>query len=110
VDKPIAFGYDITDKDFPVTDQLFQSFKTFAVEKYKYTPAAIDKEREFIERTLRTEVVGAAYGMQTSLQVANEYNTQLLKAIELMPQARQLALDGAKAKANAGRLKGEVNR
>jgi len=48
--------------------------------------------------------------MQTSLQVANEYNTQLLKAIELMPQARQLALDGAKAKANAGRLKGEVNR
>ena len=110
VDKPIAFGYDITDKDFPVTDQLFQSFKTFAVEKYKYSPAAIDKEREFIERTLRTEVVGAAYGMQTSLQVANEYNTQLLKAIELMPQARQLALDGAKAKANAGRLKGEVNR
>ncbi len=110
VDKPIVFGYDINNKDFPVTDELFQTFKTFAVDKYKYTPAAIDKEREFIERTLRTEVIGAAYGMQTSLQVANEYNTQLLKAVELMPQARQLALEGAKAKPNATRLKGEVNR
>ena len=69
----------------------------------KYTPAQIDREREFIERILRTEVVTAAYGTTTSLQVSNEYDNQLLKAIELLPQARQLALDAARAKASASK-------
>ena len=101
VDKPIVFDYDIKSTDYPVSDGLYQSFKNFAVGKYKYTPAQIDREREFIERILRTEVVTAAYGTTTSLQVSNEYDNQLLKAIELLPQARQLALDAARAKASA---------
>jgi carboxyl-terminal processing protease len=105
VDKPIMFEHDITAKDYAVTDTLYQTFKAFAVEKYKYTPAQVDKEREFVERILRSELVSAAYGSQTSLQVSNEYDNQLMKAIELIPQARQLALDGAKAKANATRLR-----
>lgn len=110
VDKPILFGYDISAKDFPVTDDLYQKFKTFAVEKYKYTPAQVDKEREFVERILRSELVSAAYGTQTSLQVSNEYDTQLLKAVELMPQAKQLAMEGAKAKSNATRLRPDTNK
>ena len=110
VDKPIVFGYDIAAKDFPVTEELFQAFKSFAVAKYKYTPAQIDKEREFVERTLRSELVGAAYGSQTSLQVSNEFDTQLMKAVDLIPQAKQLAMEGAKAKANAARLRVDGNK
>ena len=83
-----------------MTQALFDSFKTFAVSKYKVTPAQLDREREFIERTLRTELVTAAYGSQTSGQVFNEYDDQLLKAIELLPQAKQLALDSSKNTAN----------
>jgi carboxyl-terminal processing protease len=105
IDKPIVFGYDISARDFPMTNEVYDAFKTFAVQKYKYTPAQIDKEREFVERTLRTELVGAAFGTQTSLQVGNEYDNQLKKAIDLMPQARQLAMEGAKAKPNASRLR-----
>ncbi|MBK8302464.1 MAG: hypothetical protein IPK98_03260 [Chloracidobacterium sp.] len=37
----------------------------------------IDREREFVERTLRTELITAAYGSQTSFQVFNEYDDQL---------------------------------
>ena len=110
VDKPIVFERDITAKDYPVTDALYQTFKAYAVEKYKYTPAQVDKEREFVERILRSEMVSAAYGSQTSLQVSNEYDNQLLKAIELLPQAKQLALEGAKAKANASRLPANANK
>ena len=110
VDKPITFGYDISAKDFPLTEELYQAFKAFAVSKYKYTPAQIDKEREFVERSLRTELVGAAFGSQTSLQVSNEYDNQLLKAVELIPQAKQLAMEGAKAKGNAARLRSDVNK
>ena len=110
VDQPILFDHDIKATDFPVTDGLFQTFKTFAVEKYKYTPAQIDREREFIERALRTELVTAAYGTTTSLQVSNEYDEQLKKAIELLPKAKQLALDAARAKASASKVQSLENR
>ncbi len=108
IDRPISFDYDIKATDFPITENLFQSFKTFAVAKYKFTPAQIDREREFIQRALRTEFVMAAYGSQTSLQVFNDYDNQLKKAIELLPQAKQLALEGAKA--NAKKENAAVNR
>ena len=97
VDKPIKYDYDIKANDFKVSENLYQAFKSFAVQKYKVSPALIDKEREFVERNIRTELVTAAYGSQTSFQVFNEYDNQLLRGIELMPQAKQLALEGKKA-------------
>lgn len=97
VDRPIQFNYDITPKDFVITDKLFQAFKTFAIQKYKLTAAMIDKEREFVERSIRAELVTAAYGSQTASQVFNEYDNQLLQAIELLPKAKQLAQEGKKA-------------
>jgi carboxyl-terminal processing protease len=105
VDKPISFEYDIKSKDFAVTQVLFDAFKKYAVEKYKFNPLVVDKEREFVERQLRTELVTAAYGSQTSFQVFNEYDNQLQKAIEMLPQAKQLAIEGAKANANAARTR-----
>jgi carboxyl-terminal processing protease len=105
VDKPISFEYDIKAKDFAITEPLFQAFRKFAVEKYKANPAVIDREREFVERALRSELVTAAYGSQTAFQVGNEYDNQLLKAIDLLPQARQLAIEGAKANASAARTR-----
>jgi len=108
IDRPISFEYDIKAADFPITENLYQAYKSFAVAKYKFTPAQIDREREFVQRALRTELVTAAYGSQTSLQVSNEYDNQLKKAIELLPEAKQLAVEGAKA--NAKKEKAEVNR
>ncbi|MEP7148651.1 MAG: S41 family peptidase [Acidobacteriota bacterium] len=110
VDRPIVFDHDIRSTDFPVSEGLYQAFKSFAVEKYKYSPAQIDREREFVERGLRSELVTAAYGTTASLQVSNEYDNQLKKAIELLPQARQLALDAARAKASASKVETLNNR
>jgi carboxyl-terminal processing protease len=107
VDKPISFEYDIKADDFAVTESLYQAFKKFAVEKYGFNAAQVDKEREFVGRALRTELVTAAYGATTSFQVFNEYDSQLLRAIELLPQARALAIQGAKA--NAMRQKTETS-
>lgn len=109
VDRPITFGYDIADKDFSVSDPLYQAFKAFAVAKYKYTPAQVDKYRKFVERSLRAELVTAAYGTTTSLQVYKELDNQLSKAIEMLPQAKQLALEGARAKAKTSPAKLTLN-
>jgi carboxyl-terminal processing protease len=110
VDRPISFEYDIKSNDFAVTDTLFQAFKKYAADRYKTNPAIIDRERDFVERQLRTELVTAAYGSQTSFQVFNEYDNQLQRAIELLPQAKQLAIQGEKANANATRGRNSVNR
>lgn len=101
VDRAITYNYDLKTNDFTISDPLFQSFKKFAIEKYKISPALLDKEREFIQRNLRSEFVTAAYGITTSGQVLNEYDNQLLKAIELLPKAKQLALEATKVKSTA---------
>ncbi|CAN5299108.1 S41 family peptidase [soil metagenome] len=108
VDRPISFDYDLKRTDFPITENLYQNFKKFATEKYNFTPAQIDREREFIERALRTELVTAAYGSTTSFRVFNDYDNQLQKAIELLPEAKQLAIEGAKA--NAKKENSKLNR
>lgn len=98
VENSIDFDYDIKNTDFPITDAVYAAFKQYAADKYKVTPAQVDREREFVARTLRSELVTAAFGSQTSRQVFNEYDEQLLKAIELLPQAKQLALQAERAK------------
>ncbi len=110
VEGPITFEYDIKNSDFPVSDGLYSAFRQYAVEKYKYTPAQIDREREFVERALRSELVTAAYGMQTSFQVVNEYDDQILRAIELLPQAKQLAIQGERARLVGSRPGEPLNR
>ena len=108
VNRPIKFEYTLKKTDFAVTENVYQAFKKFAAEKYKVSGALIDKEREFVERALRVEMVTASYGATTSFQVYNEYDNQLLRAIELLPQAKQLALEGAKA--NAKKINTGVNK
>lgn len=108
VNRPIKFAYTLKSADYAVTENLYQAFKKFAAEKYKVSSAQIDKEREFVERAMRVELVTASYGATTSFQVYNEYDSQLLRAIELLPQAKQLAIEGAKA--NAKKTNAGVNR
>ena len=96
--KPLVFDYDLKVDELKVDEAVYSAFKKYAEEKYNYAPAQIDREREFVERALRTELVTASYGSQTSFQVFKDYDDQLLKAIELLPQARQLALKSERAR------------
>lgn len=98
VDKAVVYDYDITASDYTITPELFQGFKQYAAETYKIPASQVDSEREFVERTLRSELVTAAYGSQTSFQVSNEYDDQLLKAIDLLPEAKQLAIKSERAR------------
>ena len=110
VEKPIVFDYDIKSADFPITETVYQAFKKYAGEKYKLTPAQIDREREFVEKILRNELVTAAYGSQTSFQVINQYDDQLLKALDLLPQAKQLAMQSEKVRSTASKFNNRENK
>lgn len=90
-DRPIVFNYDLKPADLPVTAALYQAFRKFTVERSKIPSAQIDREREFIERGIRAELVTAAYGANVSRRVFNEADEQLKKAVEMLPQAKELA-------------------
>ncbi len=110
ITQPIRFSYDITPKDFPITDPLLQAFTRFAKDKFGYSDSQLSSEKEFIQRTLRSELVTAAYGTTSSFQVFNEYDNQLKKAIDALPKARELALQSAEARRVSTRESGADNR
>lgn len=98
IDRPIRFKYNLKENDFVIPDKLYQAFKKYAVSKYKLTAAQLDRERDYIERGLRSELVTASYGTITYLQVFKDLDNQLMKAIEVLPQAQQLAQQRAEIK------------
>lgn len=103
VEGPIQFGYDLNTEDFQITDQLYQDFLKFAVSKFGVDKKKLEAEKEYVIRALRTEMVTAAYGTETSFQVFNDYDTQLQKAVTLFPEAEKLASNGDRARKMAGK-------
>jgi carboxyl-terminal processing protease len=96
VDRPITFDYNLKENEFVITDPLFETFKKYAIDKFKFSAVQIDREKDFIKRYMRTELAMAAYGTTTSQQVGNEYDNQLKRAIEDLPRAKQMAMESAK--------------
>lgn len=98
IQAPIQFGHDLQVTDFPMTDALFKEMKSFVAAKplFKVTADQLDRARPFIERQLRYELATAAYGSMAAIQVINEKDPQIARAVEAMPRARELALTASK--------------
>src|SRR5262249_38515604 len=103
IQKAIEFKHDLEATDYPVTDELFKALKRFVASKpvYKVTPEQLDRARTYVNRQLRFELATAAYGSQAAIQVFNEVDPQVTRAIEEMPRARELASAARRAKARS---------
>lgn len=101
VEKPIEYDHDILSEDFPVTEALFAEFRRFVASKptFKVSADQLDRSRSFVERQLRYDLITAAFGSVAALQVFNEEDPQIARAVEAMPRARELALAARRAKA-----------
>jgi carboxyl-terminal processing protease len=101
VQKPIEFRHDLKPTDFPITDSLVKELKRFVASKpeFKATPEQLERSRPFVERQLRFELATAAYGMMAALQVLNETDPQIARAVDALPRARELAQAARRAKA-----------
>ena len=95
VQKAIDYRHDLQPSDFPVTDPLFKAFKDFVANTpaLKTPPALLDHNRAFIELQLRFNIVTAAYGRVMGERVLVTTNDlQVVKAIDVLPRARDLAM------------------
>lgn len=103
VQRAIEFDHDLQSTDFPVTEDLFKEFKRFVAAKpvFKVMPEQVDRLRPFVERQLRYDLATAAYGSVAALQVFNDTDPQIARAVDAMPRARELALSARRARARS---------
>jgi len=100
IQHAIEFGHDMQSTDFPITDALFKEFKRFVAGKpiYKISGEQIDRSRSVVEKRMRYNLASAAFGTMTAIEVYNEDDPQVSRAIEAMPRARELALAASRVR------------
>jgi carboxyl-terminal processing protease len=103
VQRAIEYEHNLQSTDFPVTEALLKEFRRFVIGKpeFKVTPEQLDRLRPFVERQLRFDLATAAYGSVAAVQVFNESDPQIARAVEAMPRARELALAARRARARS---------
>jgi carboxyl-terminal processing protease len=79
-------------KDFEVNDAVLQDFRKFLdSEKIPYTEAEIAEARDWINSHIKAELFVSEFGQQEGLKAQTEADPQVTKALELLPEAKQLA-------------------
>jgi carboxyl-terminal processing protease len=69
-----------------------QDFRKFLEsEKVPYTEADLVQNNDWVRSTIKSEVFIDAFGQDEGLKVRAETDPQVVKALELLPQAKQLA-------------------
>lgn len=100
VDRPIDYDHVIDAEDFPSSNEFFQAFRNYVAkdQNFKGLLPQIDRNRQFVESQLRYNLAMAAYGTVTATQVLMKHDTQVAKAVEVLPRARDLAVAAMRAR------------
>jgi carboxyl-terminal processing protease len=94
-------------KSFQVDDAVMQEFrKSLDADKVPYTEADLLQNDEWIKSNLKSEIFVDAFGQEEGLKVKAETDPEVLKGLELLPQARALVENAKKiiAERNSGSL------
>jgi carboxyl-terminal processing protease len=83
-------------KNFEVDDAVLQEFRKFLdAEKVPYSEADLLENNDWVRSSLKSEIFVDAFGQEEGLKVRAESDPEVVRALELLPQAKALA-DNAK--------------
>lgn len=87
-----SFKTTLQPNEFAVSDKLYDAFKVFAAADPKdgLTAQNIDLQADYAKTRLREEIATATDSQEAGVQVLLETDPQVVKAIEVMPQASGL--------------------
>jgi carboxyl-terminal processing protease len=91
----IDFRHELQQPDYLVNDRLLKSFDTFVASDpaLKSLGPSVARNRSFVELYLRFYLVTAAYGRTMADRVlVTTDDTQMARAFEVLPRARDLAM------------------
>ena len=104
--KHYIVAHHIT-KNFQVDEAVMQEFrKSLDADKVPYTEADLLQNDEWVKSNLKSEIFVDAFGQEEGLKVKAETDPEVLKGLDLLPQARALAENARKviAERNSGSL------
>jgi carboxyl-terminal processing protease len=79
-------------KSFEVDDATMQDFRKFLdAEKIPFTEAELLQNNDWVRSSIKSEIFVNAFGQEEGLKVRAEADPEVLKALDLLPQAKQLA-------------------
>jgi len=79
-------------KTFEVDDAILHDFRKFLdEEKIPYTEGDLMENNDWVRSSIRSEIFVDAFGQEEGLKVRAESDPQVIKALELLPQAKALA-------------------
>ena len=93
--KHYAITHKVT-QNLEVDDAVLLDFRKFLdTEKVPYTEAEMIENNDWLRSNIKSEIFVDAFGQEEGLKVRAETDPDVIKALDLMPQARTLA-DNAK--------------
>jgi carboxyl-terminal processing protease len=77
---------------FQIPEKLFEAFRNYTVadKASGLTAENLNSQAEFAKTRLREELATANYSNEAGIQVLLEVDPQILKAVEVMPEARKM--------------------
>ena len=93
--KHYTISHKIT-RSFEVDDGVLQDFRKFLdSEKIPFTEAELIENNDWLRANIKAELFIDSFGQEEGLKVRAETDPEVVKALDLLPQARALA-DNAK--------------
>jgi carboxyl-terminal processing protease len=96
----IVYDHKLRGDEYKITDKVVDAFRAFLAahprEPYIVTDAQVSANLDYVRNRLHEEIVTAAYGAEAGNQVFILNDNLTLRAVDALPQARQLA-DNARA-------------
>jgi carboxyl-terminal processing protease len=79
-------------QSFEVDDAILQEFRKFLdQEKITFTEAELLENNDWLRSNIKSEIFIDSFGQEEGLKVRAQTDPEIVKALELMPQARALA-------------------
>jgi len=90
--KHYMVNHNPDQKTFEADDAVLQDFRKFLDgEKIPYTEADLVQNNDWVRASIKSEIFINAFGQEEGLKVKAETDPEVLKALDLLPQAKQLA-------------------
>jgi carboxyl-terminal processing protease len=85
------------EKTFEVSNAMLADFKKYLTDqRVEFSDKEFEENKEFVRIRIQSEVLLSRFGPAEATKSLNEGDVQLLKAIELLPEAKQLQAGGTR--------------
>ena len=80
------------DKNFNVDENVMQEFRRFLdQQKIPFTEAELSESQDWLKTNIKAELFISAFGQQEGMKVRAEGDPNVMKSLDLLPKAKELA-------------------